>query len=121
MALEPDDSRFRRVLDISVTNEGDLGVGDRSAVLGYEPAAVFIMPIEIELDVVFQVGSDVVGLVHTVSGELHVRVRPGGGTPGDRRFTLAGWTAPRGPGGSTPAEVGTWGRPPPAREGHDES
>jgi hypothetical protein len=70
MALEPDDSEVPVEFEISVTNEGDLGIGDRSAALGYELTAVFIMPIEIELDVVFsQVGSDVVGLVHTVSGE----------------------------------------------------
>jgi hypothetical protein len=70
MALESDDSEVPVEFDITVTNEADLGIGDRSAALGYELTAVFIMPIEIELDVVFsQLGSDLVGLVHTVFGE----------------------------------------------------
>ena len=65
MALEPDDSEVPVEFDISVTNEGDLGVGIGARHSATSLTAVFIMPIEIELDVVFsQVGSDVVGLVH---------------------------------------------------------
>ena len=70
MATESEDSDVPVEFDISVSNEADLGIGDRSVALGYELSAVFIVPIEFDAEVLLaQSGNDVVGVLHAVTGE----------------------------------------------------
>ena len=87
MATESDDSDVPVEFDISVSNEADLGIGDRSVALGYELSAVFIVPIEFDAEVLLaQSGNDVVGVLHAVTGEPISEFDPRGGTAADRRL-----------------------------------
>ena len=70
MEAESEDSDVPIELDVSVSNEGDLGIGDHSAAFGFELSTTFIVPITIDTEVVFaQVGNDLVGVAHLVAGD----------------------------------------------------
>ena len=62
MAAESEDTDVPVEFDVNVSNEGNLGIGDHSAALGFELSTVFIVPITLDVEVVFaQVGNDIVG------------------------------------------------------------
>jgi hypothetical protein len=70
MAAEAQDSDIPVEFDVNVASEGDLGIGEHSAALGYELSGEFFVPINLDVDVVLaQVGNDVVGVAHLISGE----------------------------------------------------
>jgi hypothetical protein len=70
MAAESEDSEIAVEFDINVSNEGDLGIGEHSAALGFEVSTVFMVPITLRADVVFaQVGNDIVGVAYTATGD----------------------------------------------------
>ena len=61
MSAENEDSDVPVEFEVSVSNEANLGIGDRSVALGYELSAVFIVPIEFDAEVLLaQSGNDVV-------------------------------------------------------------
>jgi hypothetical protein len=70
MEADTEDSDVPVEFDVNVSTESDLGIGDHSAVFGFELSTVFIVPITIDAEVVFaQVGNDFVGIAHLVAGE----------------------------------------------------
>jgi hypothetical protein len=70
MAAESEDSEIPVEFDVSVSNEGDLGIGEHSAALSFEVSTVFMVPITVRVDVVFaQVGNDIAGIAYTATGD----------------------------------------------------
>jgi hypothetical protein len=70
MAAESDDSEIPVEFEINVSNDADLGIGERSAALSFDVSTVFMVPITLSADVVFaQVGNDLVGVAYTVTGD----------------------------------------------------
>ena len=70
MSADEEDSDVPAEFEVSVSNEANLGIGDRSVALGYELSAVFIVPIEFDAEVLLaQSGNDLAAVFHAVTGE----------------------------------------------------
>ena len=103
MEAESEDSDVPVEFDLNVSNEANLGIGDHSAAFGFELSTVFIVPITVDVEVVFaQAGNDFVGVAHLVAGE---RRQDSTRAPSCRRSSIRS-AADRPRPGSTPAVVG---------------
>ena len=100
MAAESEDSEIPVEFDVNVSNEGDLGIGDHSAALSFEAVDDVHRADHDRADVVFaQVGNDLVGVAHTVTGDPQSGFDPRAELQTDRR--LARTADPRTACGST--------------------
>jgi hypothetical protein len=70
MEAESADADIPVEFEVDVTNQADLGIGDHSSSIRFSFSIVFMVPISVYAEIaVAQVGNDVVGVAHAVTGE----------------------------------------------------
>ena len=77
MSEEPESGDIPIDLEIEVTNEADLGIGDHSASLGMTMSMVFFVPIQFNFETaIAQVDNTVVAVSHSITGEAMTEFDP---------------------------------------------